>query len=107
MVSHFLKHPVHLFVFKASLKYVEFNMVVTSDTIMHFLYLCLIAYLSSCTRKRSNRYNELAEDLTGHMSTTLKMGESRLVPFPTAQQVNLSACFPHCLFYAERQAGKL
>ena len=35
------------------------------------------------------------------------MGESRLVPFPTAQQVHLLACSPHCLFNAERQVGKL
>ena len=36
-----------------------------------------------------------------------KMGESRQVPFPTAQQVNLPACSPHCPFNAERQVGKL
>ena len=35
------------------------------------------------------------------------MGESRQVPFPTAQQVNLPACSPHCPFNAERQSGKL
>ena len=29
------------------------------------------------------------------------------MPFPTTQQVNLPACSPHCLFNAERQAGKL
>ena len=27
------------------------------------------------------------------------------MPFPTAQQVNLPACSPHCPFNAERQAG--
>ena len=36
-----------------------------------------------------------------------KMGKSRKVSFPTAQQVNLPACSPHCPFNAERQAGKL
>ena len=36
-----------------------------------------------------------------------KMGESRYVPFPTAQQVNLPTSSPHCPFNAERQAGKL
>ena len=35
------------------------------------------------------------------------MEESRLVPFPTAQQVHLPACSSHCPFNAERQAGKL
>ena len=35
------------------------------------------------------------------------MGESRQVPFPTAQQVNLPAWSSHCPFNAERQAGKL
>ena len=28
------------------------------------------------------------------------------MPFPTAQQVNLPACFPHCPFNAKRQAGE-
>ena len=37
----------------------------------------------------------------------IKMGDSRQAPFPTAQQVNLPACSPHCLFNAKRQAGKL
>ena len=36
-----------------------------------------------------------------------KMGEPRQVPFLTAQLVKLPACFPHCPFNAERQAGKL
>ena len=36
-----------------------------------------------------------------------RVGESRQVPFPTAQQANLPACSPHCPFNAERQAGKL
>ena len=35
-----------------------------------------------------------------------KMGKFHYVPFPTAQQVNLPACLPHCPFKAERQAGK-
>ena len=35
------------------------------------------------------------------------MRESREVPFPTAQQVNLPTCSTHCPFNAERQAGKL
>ena len=35
------------------------------------------------------------------------MGESRLVPFPTAQQVSLPPCSSHSPFIAERQAGKL
>ena len=29
------------------------------------------------------------------------------MPFPTALQVNLPACSPHCPLNAERQAGKL
>ena len=36
-----------------------------------------------------------------------KMWESRQVPFPTVQHVNLPACSPHCPFNAERQVGKL
>ena len=36
-----------------------------------------------------------------------KMGESRKVPFATAQQVSLPACSAHCPFNAERQTGKL
>ena len=36
-----------------------------------------------------------------------KMGESRKVPFPAAQQVNLPDCFPHGPFNAEPEAGKL
>ena len=32
--------------------------------------------------------------------------ESRQVPFPTAQPVNLPACSPHCPFNAERQARR-
>ena len=36
-----------------------------------------------------------------------KVGEFRQVPIPTAQQVNLPACSPHCPFNAEGQAGKL
>ena len=28
------------------------------------------------------------------------------MPFPTAQQVNLPACSPHCPFNAKRQAGE-
>ena len=35
-----------------------------------------------------------------------KMGESRHMPFPTAQ-VNLPACCPHCPSNAERQEEKL
>ena len=35
-----------------------------------------------------------------------KVGESRLVLFPKAQQVNLPACSSHCPFNAERQTGK-
>ena len=35
------------------------------------------------------------------------MGESRLVPFLPAQQVNLPVCSPHCSLNAECQAGKL
>ena len=34
-------------------------------------------------------------------------GESRKAPFHTAQQVNLSACSPHCPLNAEHQAGEL
>ena len=43
----------------------------------------------------------------GVLNTITKMEESRQVSFPTALQVNLPACFPHCPFNAERQAGKL
>ena len=59
------------------------------------------------TRKRSNRYNELAYRSSQPSVYHTKMGESRQVPFPTAQQVNLPACSPHCPFNAKRQAGKL
>ena len=37
----------------------------------------------------------------------IKLGEFHELLFPTAQQLNLSACSPHCPFNAERQAGKL
>ena len=36
----------------------------------------------------------------------MKMGESRQVLFPTAQQVNLPVCSSHCPFNAERKAGR-
>ena len=45
--------------------------------------------------------------VAGHLSTATTLGKSREVPCPTAHQVNLPACFLHCLFNTERQAGKL
>ena len=42
-----------------------------------------------------------------HSTDHTKMGESRQVFFPTAQQVNLPACSSYGLVNAERQAGKL
>ena len=36
-----------------------------------------------------------------------KIGKSRQVSFPTAQQVNLTAYSPHCSYNVERQAGML
>ena len=75
---------------------------------------CLIAYISICciiiyspiSRKRSMSYTSSLESCQLSVFHS-KMGESWLVPFPTAQQVNLPASSPHCPFNAERQAGKL
>ena len=45
--------------------------------------------------------------VVGHLCSVYHsmMGESRLVPFPMAQQVNLPACSPHSSVNAERRAG--
>ena len=74
-----------------------------------YLFACwyLVAYLSSYHERAINALYELAEELPGICLPHNKMGESRKVPLPTVQQVNLPACSPHCPFNAECQAGKL
>ena len=58
------------------------------------------------TRKRSKRFTSLFRSCQPSVYHT-KMGEFRKVPFPAAPQANLPACFSHCPFDAEREAGKL
>ena len=58
------------------------------------------------TRKQRSAVRARLE-VAGHLSTTLKWGSPVKCLFPTAQQVNLPACPPHCPLNAERQAGKL
>ena len=74
-------------------------------TLIHnFLYS--VAYLSCYDEKVIKALcNQLA---LGLPATCLPYqdGESQYVSFPTAQQADLPACFPHCPFIVERQAGK-
>ena len=68
-------------------------------------YSSLIYIYPPIMRKQ---FSVITSSLTSSRSSVYhtKMGESRLVPFPTAQQVSLPACSPHCPFNAERQARK-
>ena len=69
--------------------------------------LDLVAYLSSYREKAINAlYTSSLKSCQPSVSHT-NMGEFQQVLFPTAQQVNLPACFPHRLLNAKRQAGKL
>ena len=70
------------------------------------LLLSLLACLSSYHEKATKRCTSSLRSCRPSVYHT-KMGEFRYVPFPTAQQVSLSACSPHCPLNAERQAGKL
>ena len=69
-----------------------------------FFVFLLHIYLP-ITRKRSMRYTSSLRSYQPPVYP-IKMGKLRQVPFPAAQ-VNLPTCSPHCLFHAERQAGKL
>ena len=68
---------------------------------LYILFMCssILIFLSQGSDQTSL--------LKGCLPTTLKMEESRQIPFPTTQQVNLLACSAHCTFDVERQAGKL
>ena len=72
---------------------------------LYCIYIKLHIY-SPITRKRSMRCASLLRSCRPSVYHA-KMGESRQVPFPTAQHVNLPTCSSHCPFNAERQAGKL
>ena len=69
--------------------------------------LCLVAYLFSYHEKaiKAQLTSSLRSCRPSDFPT--KMGESSKMPFPTAQQVNLPACSPHCPFKAELLTGKL
>ena len=71
-----------------------------------FFFCILLHIYPPTTRKQSMHYTSLLRSCRPSVYHN-KTGESRKVPFPTAQQVNLPACSPHCPFNAERQAGKL
>ena len=57
---------------------------------------------------RESNHNAITSSLRSCLPSVYpnRMGESRQVPFPTAPQVNLLACSPHCPFNAELQTGE-
>ena len=67
---------------------------------LYIVVVYLITYFSSYHEKAINALYELA--LVYHTKT----GESREVPLPTAQQVNLPACSSHYPCNAKRQVWK-
>ena len=70
--------------------------------VFFFVFTCIIILLS-----RENNQSAITSSSYWPPVYNTKMGESRLVPFPTVQQVNLPTCSPHYSFNAERQAKKV
>ena len=71
-----------------------------------YIFLHVVVYLSSYHEKAINAIYKLAKKLPA-ICLPHQEGDIPQVSFPTAQQVNLPVCSPHCPFNAERQAGKL
>ena len=67
------------------------------------LSICVCIFILSQESNQSAITSSLRSYLPSVYHTKLR--DSRYVLFPTAQQVNLPACSPHCPYNAERRTG--